>query len=521
MPTSVQVILDAWDLLDTSTNAPSILAAGGLSDYFGVQYNTASYTVYPGPSDPPWILNIPVQGVSVVLYGISPPATDPIYNQTILVLDPTDPKGLSDPNSLDGYSSHTYTAPALGGQLFATANRLQTAQSLVLSLRQIYGMTLHYAVVEVGEFTSLTGRKLVVDDSSDEVAWSDGWGTKRDETLLVAGNISDHLPEAKETAFKAAFAAHGNSTRVSSTPGEYFVFPFTGTFVSVYGIFPGKHLPNTPELRLQMVFSIDSTVNTTATFNATASAPPTGDFGPDYVYFTADGLAPTSHTLRGTIISCISPDGAAKIDFITYKPSFGTAHDKPAVQIGGGESSDNGATVPDGGKAPVAAIAGGVAGGVVLFLLLAVSLLLLLRKRAERRRNQGPRDLLDEERDPSPEKLPTDPLLVTPKVEPFGTDTALSASGTGYGSELHTTLFRTTAATLAYAAGLRGLHMKSRRTRLGEYVGLEDLDARAASGTSRATAAPFSPRIRAQDWPTHTVNMLSSLAQSPRQPHHY
>jgi len=79
-------------------------------------------------------------------------------------------------------------------------------------------------------------------------------------------------------------------------------------------------------------------------------------------YFVNDSLLPGEHTLKGTI-SRASESVSAKIDYITYKPSFALLPGKPDFQSDFNQTHS---------KTPISAIVGGLVGGVVIVTAVAV-----------------------------------------------------------------------------------------------------------------------------------------------------
>jgi hypothetical protein len=118
---------------------------------------------------------------------------------------------------------------------------------------------------------------------------------------------------------------------------------------------------------------------------------------PHFVYFNAtfDG-ATGNHTLVAKVVDVAgSPPPAARIDYITYTPSFVTIADKPnfpppaasATGPAGAPSASSTAAVQR--RSSVGAIAGGVIGGCLLLALIVGAFWLLRRRRTKDREQRG------------------------------------------------------------------------------------------------------------------------------------
>ncbi|KAJ7048719.1 hypothetical protein C8F01DRAFT_46741 [Mycena amicta] len=358
------------------------------NDWFPSLFNDSMYVPDPAAlgNSAGWVFNL--DGVSISLFGVTPPAL-PTFNQTIAISNPLDPKANS--SDVTSYTPYTYPSPALGGQ-FLTTGRLPAAAPLKLGIVGYRGLALNYALVEVGEFTSLTGTTILVDDSSTEIAWSGGWTVKNDygTTLQVQCQLPALPYNATDntmTKYTATMVPHGNSTHVSSAKGDSFTFPFAGTTLSLYGIPPGP--VNDENWQLKMQFSIDGTNNNTATFTASQFSV----VAPHFLYYTIAALSAGNHTLTATVLDAAgSANPAAQIDYLVYNPTFDTVHDKPVFPVATptpttGSSSSPGPTGGGGGggqskkHSKAGPIAGGVIGGLIFLAAVALLAFWLLRRR--------------------------------------------------------------------------------------------------------------------------------------------
>jgi len=74
-------------------------------------------------------------------------------------------------------------------------------------------IALDYAVVKVGNQTSLSGQTVIVDDDSSLIQYSGQWS--RSTNKFTPGNLPSGYP-------------YGNLTHRSSNPGDTFTFQFSG-----------------------------------------------------------------------------------------------------------------------------------------------------------------------------------------------------------------------------------------------------------------------------------------------------
>ncbi|KAJ7056884.1 hypothetical protein C8F01DRAFT_1028427, partial [Mycena amicta] len=195
-------------------------------------------------------------------------------------------------------------------------------------------------------------------------------------------------------------APHANTTHVSQTVGDEFEFWFTGTSVLVYGITPSKTEFNLPPWLLQMSFTLDAAepimVNITSQELVYEM--------PHVVYFNASSIPAGNHSLVGRVVDLVgSTLPRARIDYITYKPSFASQADMPVLppfastptttssmsktsSMSPTSSSVAGSGGSDKAKIRInkAAVAGGAVGAVVLCGL-AILLVVYMHRRQKRK----------------------------------------------------------------------------------------------------------------------------------------
>ncbi|KAJ7052709.1 hypothetical protein C8F01DRAFT_997685, partial [Mycena amicta] len=277
-----------------------------------------------------------------------------------------------------------------------------------LMVAQAEGFMLDYTVVTVYPTTDLLGTTILVDDSSSSLTWRGSWTEENNFTLPVGCMLPGSV-NSSTTYFTADVAPHANTTHTSQTKGDQFEFWFAGTSVLVYGVTPSDRNPNLnsglPPWLLQMSFTLDNAepimVNITSQEFAWEQ--------PHVVYFNASSISAGNHTLVGTIVDVAgSTLPRARIDYITYTPSFASQAEMPVLPPFAStttvtsstttatsfmsESPTSSSVAGSGGsdKAKIrinkAAVTGGAVGTVVLCGL-AILLVVYLRRRQRRNRN--------------------------------------------------------------------------------------------------------------------------------------
>ncbi|KAF7329675.1 hypothetical protein MKEN_00230600 [Mycena kentingensis (nom. inval.)] len=252
-------------------------------------------------------------GVAVSLFGIAP---DKGSNQTFLVsLSSTDIPTAGSPPSTS--QMRNYHAPAYGG--LQTMIPSTDPQFNMLCLAEASGFSLDYALIKVSPNTILTGKTILVDNTSPQLSWEGSWISQNNFTLPIPVQVP-----GQKTTLTAEMAPHGNTTHENQQIGDAFVFAFTGTSVVVHGLTPA---PIGQPFNLGLSFSLDGTeqfVNLTNEMFAFE--------GFHVSYFRATDLAQTNHTLIGRVVHA---DGSvvprARLDYVTYQPSFSTQANMPIL----------------------------------------------------------------------------------------------------------------------------------------------------------------------------------------------
>lgn len=282
----------------------------------------------------PGTISLTFEGTSVTFFGITPSVFTDSQILTVSIDDGTPYNTTyADPNP-QSYRQW-YQSPIL------------TDGQHNISLTHVEGTELDFAVVTVpvGRVASLVNQQVIVDDADGAIAYKGAW--TRNTTQFAAGTVPGGLP-------------YGNSTHRTTTIGDTFTFQFSGTAVSVYGVWNWGNLDG----NLSATYTIDGT-SYSQTYTASPTSPDFVSSGgdlPNFLLFNRGSLSDGNHTLVGNLTSCVKQ--ALMIDYVTYSPSTSTA-----TSTTNGTSSSHPATTAK--KAtPVGAIAGGVVGGVVILLVI-------------------------------------------------------------------------------------------------------------------------------------------------------
>ncbi|KAJ6457848.1 hypothetical protein C8R47DRAFT_168459 [Mycena vitilis] len=389
----VTIILDDKKFADITTFTDTMPVPAELSVDTG-SYNGSMF-VPQGQTSSVWTWEIVFDGTSVSLVGITPPSR---YNQTIgLAAVPDNCTACEDGEAQRPY---TYPSAAFGG-LFYTSGTFPTSGPIFLGLSNANGITIDYALVTAGNTTNLQGQTIIVDDASPEVLWNGNWTAHDNFTLPITGFIPS--PEDYERGnrphetkgFPVNVSSYANTIHQGSNAGDSFTFQFDGTSLLISGITPSSVADG---WLLHMDFTLDGNTTTKVFTPETTD----NDVKPNFVYFDVRLDAATgNHTLVARISGIAgSPLPAARIDYITYSPSFVTIADKPkfpalAPSAAGRSSASTSTETPLSTSSAamasirhrrsVGAIIGGVLGGCLLITLLAGTFYVVRRRRARRR----------------------------------------------------------------------------------------------------------------------------------------
>ncbi|KAJ7056932.1 hypothetical protein C8F01DRAFT_1256875 [Mycena amicta] len=248
-----------------------------------------------------WV--VAFDGVSMQLYGVAPPL--PI-DQTFIISDDS-----------VGYTEYSYHAPGYGGLHYYTslANASLSKLALNLVLDQVVGFALDYVVVTVHPTTDLLGKTIIVDDDSSALIWRGAWTADNNFTLAVDCIMS--LNSTNAQSFTAHMAPHANTTHASQTVGDEFEFWFTGTSIVVLAMAASDVFHTEPIMVNFTSQDPDSEVRYEQ---------------PHFVYFNASSIPAGNHSLVGGVVDVVgSTLPRARIDYLTYKPSFESQAKMPVL----------------------------------------------------------------------------------------------------------------------------------------------------------------------------------------------
>ncbi|KAH0580377.1 hypothetical protein J132_00121 [Termitomyces sp. J132] len=158
-----------------------------------------------------------------------------------------------------------------------------------------------YVTVTAGESTSLVGERLIVDESDPSVIFEGNW-TQDTDPALSGSNGSLRY-------------AYANTTHQTSSNGASATIPFNGTTVSVFGVCYGSPI--------DLDISIDGEPRPSELLTFINST--------NFQWFSMDGLAPTNHTLKLTLLNAGDNNATFNLDYIIYTPSFTSLAEKEGL----------------------------------------------------------------------------------------------------------------------------------------------------------------------------------------------
>ncbi|KAJ7572280.1 hypothetical protein C8J56DRAFT_990919 [Mycena floridula] len=237
---------------------------------------------------------------------------------------------------------------------------------------------LDYIAVSPGKKTPLIGRTLMVDDMYSGLSFGSGWITT--ETVF-------------NLLFYANFSAFPfqNTTHTASTPGSMFSFSYTGSSLSLYGVFDWDQLGS-----YELTSTIDDELPVSKTFDARNGLNP-DEFQQqtNFLLFSTGELEAGNHTATFTLSKC--DNQTFIVDYITYKPSFSSLSTMPNltgltfpfdVPTGGSSSPTNPSLPtphnPANSTSHIAPLVAGLVGGLALLSCLILLLIWWHRRQKNR-----------------------------------------------------------------------------------------------------------------------------------------
>ncbi|KAJ7584406.1 hypothetical protein C8J56DRAFT_151538 [Mycena floridula] len=284
--------------------------------------------------------------------------------------------------AIDGKKSNA-TLPASSGYSTWYQSPLLSpgAHSIILGdiISDSEPLHVDYAAVLIDEETKLLGRTLMVDDDYPGIDYDTSWVTNSN-TL---------------TAFQG-------TSHQTSTAGSSFSFSFTGTNMTLYGVFHWDPLGS-----FDLITTVDNHSPVAQTFDSAVDSNPTSQS--NFVLFTSGELIAGNHTVSVNLSRC--DNQVLVIDYITYTPSFSSLSTMPNLTHLSPASTSSPVTAtpsisPDSAskKPSIGALVGGIVGGIVLVAIIC-SLLFIWRRKSQKSKSSATID-----------PFPVDVYTLTPSV---------------------------------------------------------------------------------------------------------
>ncbi|KAJ7588507.1 hypothetical protein C8J56DRAFT_1077656 [Mycena floridula] len=188
--------------------------------------------------------------------------------------------------------------PFLYGQFYQSPTLDETAKNYTINATLVGPedfIELDYIAVSPGKETPLLGRTLMVDDMYSGLNFGSGWVTKE-----MVFNLDDNF---------LAFPFQ-NTTHIASTPRSMFNFSYTGSNLSLYGIFDWDQLGS-----YELTSTIDDELPVSKTFDARIDSNPEAYRQQlNFVLFSRE-LEAGNHTATFTLSKCFNQ--TFMVDYIT------------------------------------------------------------------------------------------------------------------------------------------------------------------------------------------------------------
>ncbi|KAJ7577908.1 hypothetical protein C8J56DRAFT_740203, partial [Mycena floridula] len=167
-----------------------------------------------------------------------------------------------------------------------------------------------YMAISPGQHTPLLGRTLMIDDTYSGLTFGSGWIPLNNNAFDLGGNPAYTFQ---------------NTTLTTSTPGSKFSFSYTGTNMTLYGVFNWKQLGS-----YDLVVMVDNQAPVTKNFNTRSIYDNSKGYiqQTNFVLFaTPDSMQAGNHTIVFTLSRCDKQ--ILIIDYILYTPSFSSLATMP------------------------------------------------------------------------------------------------------------------------------------------------------------------------------------------------
>ncbi|KAJ7586574.1 hypothetical protein C8J56DRAFT_1051925 [Mycena floridula] len=295
-----------------------------------------------------------------------------------------------------------------------------------IDIAQLPYIGLDFILVTPGTTTPLSGKTLPY-IALDFILYVGHWQTSKGQQLQGPWGDDDREPA---WAFE-------NATHETTTPGDYFQFGYTGTNLTLYGVFPGNQ-PGT----YRITVSVDGGTALPFQFSSLAAAASRPQI--NFPLFMTEKLDAGDHTILVNLTECDS--STLIVDYIAYEPSFTSWSTMPNISLRSlgsqGTTASPGATttpVTTSGskKTPAGAIAGGIVGAWVLLTLL--GLFIFWRHKHQRKEMSEPyiatlNEAGVEASESSPKSVYSEKGSVTLSYRPFSSASIDSSTAGGSSS---------------------------------------------------------------------------------------
>ncbi|KAK0443901.1 uncharacterized protein EV420DRAFT_1013687 [Desarmillaria tabescens] len=308
--------------------------------------------------------SVTFEGISIAFTGNTPPGTN---KQTFSVF-------------IDEAYAYVASYPSQAEYMQWYMSPTLEEGSHTITLTEMDETDVDYALVGVGDQTTVLGKDLLVDDTSDRIIWTGDWKTNKGTLMYITEPYIVNHPL-------------GNSTKDSKTVGDSFSFEFTGTNVSVFGI-----QRNSIVGVISADFSVDG--GETTTFSTTSAS--SGNDLANTMFFSSSILDFGVHTLIMNITD-VAGDQSLKLDYLTYSNQVSNSNSSSSPSSSSASSSSSNLPSSSTSDSPSGSspsyspskttnskgIVGGVVGGGVALLLIIAGALFWWRrkKRAHHKAN--------------------------------------------------------------------------------------------------------------------------------------
>ncbi|KAJ7351301.1 hypothetical protein DFH08DRAFT_806028 [Mycena albidolilacea] len=226
-------------------------------------------------------------------------------------------------------------------------------------------LTIDYLAIAPRMETTLLGKTLMVDDRYTGLRFLGSWETGH-STFRNPGGPSGS-PDTISYSFQ-------NTTHITSTSGSILQFTYTGTEMTLYGVFLWDKLGS-----FELVTKIDNQEPTTTSFSTFSNG--TSDNGitqqPNFILYASPKFPAGNHNVTFTLSKC--KNQTLIIDYILYTPSFNSLATMPDLTGPGSQTLSPGLPLPtststthDSHRKPkshIAALAAGIVAGLICIAL--------------------------------------------------------------------------------------------------------------------------------------------------------